>query len=156
VIVETSEQDIVEPATAVARRSAVAKGLAFAVRFEAKRRVRVDPDLTRSALQNLVDNAVKYTDAGGVEVAIGATDAVWSIHVRATCPGLSCEELVTIFKPYRRGSTRKQGTGLGLAIARRAIEAQGGHAPGRVDRPLRLSLLDRAPETLIAPCASRE
>ena len=48
------------------------------------------------------------------------------VDVRDTCPGISPEELRTIFEPFKRGRNAKGGTGLGLAIARRAAEAQGG------------------------------
>ena len=124
--IEVREDKLLEQATEAARRVASEKGLGFETHVDPMRRIRVDPELTRSALQNLVDNAVKYTDAGGVDVATEETDTSWSVHVRDSCPGLSREELRTIFEPFRRGSTSKKGTGLGLAIARRAIEAQGG------------------------------
>jgi signal transduction histidine kinase len=125
--VDVRVEALVDRATAAARRTAVAKGVAFDLRCDAERTVRTDIELTQSALQNLVDNAVKYTDAGGVAVAVEfEPEGSWSVHVRDSCPGLSAEELRTIFEPFRRGHTSKAGTGLGLAIARRAIEAQGG------------------------------
>ena len=118
--------DVVEPAIAVAQREAHAKGLVFSVRGDLDIRARIDPELTRAAIQNLADNAVKYTDLGTVEVALEQGRATWTIHVRDSCPGLSEQELRTIFEPFRRGATTKPGAGLGLAIARRAVEAQGG------------------------------
>jgi signal transduction histidine kinase len=119
--------DLVENACAVARETARRKGLSFEVRAPAEPvMIDVDVELTRSAIANVVDNAVKYTDVGGVVVVIDTDDATWTVHVSDTGPGLSREELRTIFEPFRRGSTSKKGTGLGLAIARRAIEAQGG------------------------------
>jgi len=118
--------DLLDASTAVARDVARKKGLAFRVHADRSATMRIDPELTRSAVQNLVDNAVKYTDAGRVEVSVEDRDAGWTFHVRDSCPGLSQEELRTIFEPFRRGSTTKKGTGLGLSIARRAIEAQGG------------------------------
>ena len=125
--------ELLDASTVAASEVAADKGLVFDVRAERDASMRIDRDLTRSALQNLVDNAVKYTDHGRVEVTVEDRDTEWSIHVRDTCPGLSPEELRTIFEPFRRGATTKQGTGLGLAIARRAIEAQGGsiHAESR-------------------------
>lgn len=118
--------ELLDRATLAARKAAADKGLAFELRGQPDRMIRIDPELTRSALQNLVDNAVKYTDAGRVEVAVEDREQELAIHVRDTCPGLSPAELRTIFEPFRRGSTSKTGTGLGLAIARRAVEAQGG------------------------------
>jgi signal transduction histidine kinase len=120
------EEDLLQRATDTALRVARDKGVTLEIRGTAGRMLEVDPDLTCSAIQNLVDNAVKYTDLGEVAVAVVDTEDAWSVHVRDNCAGLSCEELRTIFEPFRRGSTTKQGTGLGLSIARRAIEAQGG------------------------------
>lgn len=135
-LVEVREADLLELATEAARKAAQRKGLAFEIRCDPERRIKVDPSLTLSALQNLADNAVKYTDAGAVEVVTGADETSWVVHVRDTGPGLSPEELRTIFEPFRRGATTKKGTGLGLTIARRAIEAQGGtleaESPGPV------------------------
>ena len=109
-----------------AHKAAADKGLVFDVRADRALTIWVDLDLTRSALQNLVDNAVKYTDVGRIEVEIEESEAAYTFHVRDTGPGISDEDLRTIFEPFRRGSTGKPGTGLGLAIARRAVEAQGG------------------------------
>jgi signal transduction histidine kinase len=117
---------LLDRATTAARLTASAKGLAFEVRCDPERTIRTDLELTQSALQNLVDNAVKYTDTGRVDVLVEIEAHAWSVHVRDSCSGLSPEELRTIFEPFRRGHTSKSGTGLGLAIARRAIEAQGG------------------------------
>jgi signal transduction histidine kinase len=109
-----------------AREIAADKGLAFNARYDPELRVRVDAELTHSAVQNLADNAVRYTDAGSVEVSVDVGREDWVIHVRDSCGGISQESLRTIFEPFERGATRKPGTGLGLAIARRAVEAQGG------------------------------
>ena len=124
--VELRIGDLLDGATLAARKAAADKGLVLEIHADPEQRIRADPELTRSALQNVVDNAVKYTDRGRVEIAVEAHERDCTIHVRDTCPGLSREELRTIFEPFRRGSTTKKGTGLGLAIAKRAIEAQGG------------------------------
>ncbi len=128
-------QELIESATAVARKAAADKGLQLVVEEGPDRTLTLDRDLTSSAIQNLVDNAVKYTDFGRVDVAVDDRPTTWSVHVRDTGPGLSPEELRTIFEPFRRGATSKPGTGLGLAIARRAIESQGGsiHAEATTD-----------------------
>jgi two-component system sensor histidine kinase TorS len=89
-------------------------------------RVEIDPTLTRSVIENLADNGVKYTEEGYFELAVDETPDAIVIHTRDSCHGLSSEELRTIFEPFQRGRTRQTGTGLGLAIARRAVEAQGG------------------------------
>src|SRR4030095_7790205 len=96
------------------------------VNYDPETEVYVDPLLTRSALQNIADNAAKYTDRGEVSVVVETGRDKLTVHVRDTCGGISKEEIQTIFEPFERGTTGKSGTGLGLAIARRAIEAQGG------------------------------
>jgi len=108
------------------KAAAEQKGLHFQARYDPDVVVRVDPTLTRSAIQNVVENAVRYTDEGMIDVSIVDAGDDIVLDVRDTCKGLSPEELVTIFEPFKRGRTDKTGTGLGLAIAKRAVEAQGG------------------------------
>lgn len=119
-------REVIEPAIEAARATAARKGLAFRADYDPNLRVRVDPVLTRSALQNLTDNSAKYTAHGQVEISVEDHDESIEIHVRDTCGGLSPEELRTIFEPFERGNTGQPGTGLGLAIAKRAAEVQGG------------------------------
>ena len=78
---------------------------------------------------NLVDNAIKYTAAGGIVVIRTAhdTDSV-TLSVQDSGPGMSPEQCQALFAPYRQvhlgGYT--SGTGLGLRIVKRLTEAQGG------------------------------
>jgi signal transduction histidine kinase len=76
-------------------------------------------------VQNLADNAAKFTDQGRVDIVVEDATSEIVVHVHDECDGLSCEELQTIFEPFKRGHQGKSGTGLGLAIARRAVEAHG-------------------------------
>jgi len=126
---------LLPPCFEAARALAEKKGLMFEAHFDPKLQIDVDEGLTRAALQNLADNAAKYTDEGGVNIDVEEQPGQVVVHVRDTCVGISQEELDTLFEPFRRGTTEKAGTGLGLAIARRAVEAQGGsigvESPGR-------------------------
>jgi signal transduction histidine kinase len=85
----------------------------------------VDLRLATSAIQNVIDNAVKFTDHGRVTVNVENQPSEVLVHVYDECEGLSPEELATIFEPFKRGHNQKEGSGLGLAIARRAVEAHG-------------------------------
>ena len=79
-------------------------------------------------LSNLLDNALKFTPAGG-EVALGTeqTAEVTRIWVRDTGAGIDPEDLDHIFDRFYRGRHNSTpGSGLGLAIAKSLIEAQGG------------------------------
>jgi signal transduction histidine kinase len=118
--------EIAAGSVSTARLAAEAKGLDFHVHMGTRTLVHADPTLTASVLDNLLENAVKYTDQGQVDLSVEETPHEVVVHVRDTCPGISEEELATIFEPFHRGHSDKPGSGLGLAIARRAIEAQGG------------------------------
>jgi len=102
------------------------------------------PDLLRSAVENVVRNAVRYT-AEGTEVqvdlaCVGSDGGRWAaIRVRDHGPGLPESELGNVFRPfYRLANARERetgGTGLGLAISERAVRLHGGtihasNAPG--------------------------
>jgi two-component system sensor histidine kinase TorS len=121
---------LLESALEAARKVAETKSVAFHANCDPGLSARLDPVLTQSAIANLVDNAVKYTDAGEVDVEVLDRPDEIVVTVSDTCPGLSPEELRTIFEPFKRGRSAKGGTGLGLAIARRAVEAQGGSLRG--------------------------
>jgi signal transduction histidine kinase len=82
------------------------------------------------ALLNLVGNAVKFTEAGEVEIRARATNGTFDVAVRDTGPGIAPHDQARIFEDFQQvdnTSTRyKGGTGLGLAIARRFVEMHGG------------------------------
>lgn len=86
-----------------------------------------DPGLTRLALRNLADNAVKYTPAGTRIDFRGGQDpqGVW-LAVADQGPGLAPELLERLFEPGFRGGGDMPGTGLGLTLARFMAEQQGG------------------------------
>jgi signal transduction histidine kinase len=89
------------------------------------------PELLRSAVENVVRNAVRYTARGtDVEIALAAPNGTVEISVRDHGPGVPDSELANIFRPfYRIASARDRqsgGTGLGLAIAERVVRLHGG------------------------------
>ena len=93
--------------------------------------VRGDASLLRDVLQNLLDNAVQYTPAGGcirVSATAGAREAV--VTVEDTGIGIPLAEQERIFERFYRvdaGRSREAGgTGLGLSIAKHIVEAHGG------------------------------
>jgi signal transduction histidine kinase len=85
---------------------------------------RADARRVRQIIGNLVNNAVKFTQAGEVVVHVRG-DAHWAeIAVTDTGPGISPQESALIFQEYKqaRGERqRRRGTGLGLAITRRLV-----------------------------------
>lgn len=97
----------------------------------------VDPDRVEQVLVNLLDNAFKYTPAGGrVTVAVAAEgEDTALLSVADTGQGMPEGEVELIFERFYRvdkGRSRRQGgTGLGLAIVRRIVEAHGGRVWAR-------------------------
>jgi two-component system OmpR family sensor kinase len=85
-----------------------------------------DSQRLETALDSLVENAVRYTDEGGViELAVYPDEETVVIEVRDDGPGIPDEELGYIFESFRSGSSRG-GTGIGLAIVKSILEAHGG------------------------------
>ncbi len=90
-----------------------------------------DRDRLRQLILNLVDNALKYTPAGG-EVHLGLTKSADSVHfyVRDTGIGIAPDEVGHIFDRFYRvdkaRSRAQGGTGLGLSIAKSIVEAHQG------------------------------
>ena len=101
--------------------------------------VRADPARLRQVLGNLIENAVKYSDAGSdVDVRASADTGVVRVEVRDRGPGIASDQHVLIFEKFGRakGHGAKPGSGLGLFIARSIAEAHGGtldvrSAPGQ-------------------------
>jgi two-component system, sensor histidine kinase len=94
-----------------------------------------DPLRLRQVLNNLVSNAIKFTDAGTVRVTQSSTRPVdgrtlLSIEVSDTGAGIPADKLALIFDKFTQAdssiSRKFGGTGLGLAITRKLIELQGG------------------------------
>ncbi|MGH2739939.1 MAG: HAMP domain-containing sensor histidine kinase [Actinomycetota bacterium] len=102
--------------------------------------VRADPRRLREVLLNLVDNAVKYTPAGGrVEISAVSRNGRVEVSVTDTGVGIPKEVSTRIFDPFYRvpGVKPQRGeptTGIGLALTKRLVEAQGGHI-GFVSKP---------------------
>ncbi|WP_333834205.1 sensor histidine kinase [Rubrimonas sp.] len=134
--VELAERalDRVRPAAGrkgLALRMAVADGAPYRWRGDARRLARV--------LASLLDNAVKFTDAGLVELRLGGGETLLRIEVVDTGPGVAEADREAIFERFRQadGSTTRMhgGVGLGLSIAREFTQIMGGRiglrsAPG--------------------------
>ena len=92
--------------------------------------VRGDRERLRQVVQNLVDNAVKYSPAGAeVRVSASMDDELVRVDVQDHGPGIPLVDQTLIFEKFGRSTAvggAKPGTGLGLFIARSIAEAHGG------------------------------
>jgi signal transduction histidine kinase len=105
-----------------------ANGLALTLVADGDPVVEGDADELRRVADNLIDNAIKYTPTGEIEVTT-AVDDRWAVfRVRDTGPGMTPEEARHAFERFWRGvrSRGEPGSGLGLAIARAVTEKHGG------------------------------
>jgi len=91
-------------------------------------RVRGDAERLRQLIDNLISNAVKYSESGAeVTVQAHVDDGHVVVRVRDTGPGIAVEHQVQIFEKFGRATgSAKPGTGLGLFLARSFAEEHGG------------------------------
>jgi len=92
--------------------------------------VHCDRTRIREALLNLLSNAGRFTEHGGVQVRVQQDGEDVVVSVSDTGPGIAAEHLDRLFQPFQQvdGSIRRRygGTGLGLSISKRFIEQHGG------------------------------
>ena len=91
-----------------------------------------DPRRLLQVLDNLIGNAVKFSDQGGlVRVVTRYSRSTWRIDVSDTGIGIPPGEAAKLFGPFVRGSNARiaglPGTGLGLSIVKGLVEMHGGH-----------------------------
>ncbi|MCC5647085.1 hybrid sensor histidine kinase/response regulator [Nostoc sp. CHAB 5824] len=86
----------------------------------------------RRVLNNLIANAIKFTDTGGITIRIFETspnpenpDSV-TIEIQDTGYGIAPEDQATIFERFRQGKNKRSGSGLGLHLSHRIVEAHAG------------------------------
>ncbi|MDB9376040.1 hybrid sensor histidine kinase/response regulator [Nodularia sphaerocarpa] len=91
-----------------------------------------DPLELRRVFNNLIGNAIKFTDTGGIEVCIWEKSANSQgkdsviIELTDTGYGIAPEDQSTVFERFRQGRNKRSGSGLGLHLSSRIIEAHGG------------------------------
>lgn len=127
---------LIDDAVAPWRVQAELKGLALHTRLAFPPDCEVVCDAVRltQVLQNVVGNAVKFTERGQVDVLVRdlpgtAGGTTLEIEVRDTGPGIAAEDLPGLFDAFTQGAAgrgRRRGAGLGLSISLRIVEAMGG------------------------------
>ena len=119
------------------RPRAQAEGIALTTELiaEIPEALKSDYGRLRQVLVNLVGNAIKFTDQGGVKLRVQCLKSVAGrarlrFEVQDTGTGISTEDIARLFQPFTQvdssGARRRGGAGLGLAISKRIVELMGG------------------------------
>ena len=134
----TDLREIVDQTLTMFQQTCADKGITLRADFDGRSElpVMVDPVRLRQVLINLVSNAVKYTETGGVVVRVachpGKDDGRCDLGIEVvdSGTGIASHQLGLIFEPFEQGDSMdgksREGTGLGLSIVRRLAELMGG------------------------------
>ena len=140
--VDFNLRDLLNQTTRLWRGPARAKGLKLRVEGAASipANVRGDPMRVRQVLNNLISNAMKFTEAGSITLRLNA----WAeepgghavlIAVEDTGPGMTMDQVARLFTPFDQTTSGVSavhgGTGLGLAISRQLADLMGGRVTVR-------------------------
>ena len=124
-------QQVADAATVV-EPLAKAKGLELRTTMASSLPARIYSDATRvrQVLINLINNAVKFTHAGRVEIEARMEGGTFVVRVSDTGVGIEPSLVARLFEPFERGKSssvlREEGSGLGLALSRRLATSLGG------------------------------
>ncbi len=129
--------EMINNVSSIVTEKAAGKGLSFSLQIppDIPQNLVGDPLRLGQVLINLIENAVKFTGAGDVEVAVEVVEqtgdrAKLRFAVRDTGIGMTQEQVAKLFQPFAQadGSTTRKfgGTGLGLSISKRLVEIMGG------------------------------
>lgn len=92
--------------------------------------IKADKEKLKEVIVNLLDNAIRYTDRGGVTINLRSQNSNLKIKISDTGQGMGKDDIDKLFKSFSRGqaglSTHTQGSGLGLYTAKKFIELHNG------------------------------
>ncbi len=133
-IIECSPVTLLSDLDSLLRARAIDHGLAFDIELATPipLSVRTDPTRLRQVLLNVIGNAIKFTQSGGVRVRVAYDPAAARLRVDVvdTGIGLRADQLSKLFQPFEQAdlsmTRRYGGSGLGLAISRGLVTALGG------------------------------
>jgi signal transduction histidine kinase len=121
-------RSLLEEVAALVASEAAEKKIDIHIRVDRDEEVHIDLRLVRSALINLVQNAVKYSVAPcAVDLRGKVENGRATIEIEDACGGLPPGKVEEAFAPFVRLDRREPGFGLGLAIAKQAVDAHGGN-----------------------------
>lgn len=128
----TQIEELVQSCVEEMKIEAKKKGLKLYFRKPKQKlpKIKIDPFKIRQVITNLIDNAIKYTPKGEIEIRAKKTDSKIQISVKDTGEGLSEEEKESIFEGFTRGRAGTvfhiEGAGLGLYVAKKYLDLHGG------------------------------
>jgi signal transduction histidine kinase/CheY-like chemotaxis protein len=133
-LVDFNPAALIEEVAELFGARAQAQGISFNIKLaeELPSAVRGDSQRLRQVLNNLISNAIKFTEHGEVQltVAAGMGANQFKFSIRDTGIGISAEAIPRLFRSFTQadGSTTRKygGTGLGLAISKQLVEMMGG------------------------------
>jgi PAS domain S-box-containing protein len=123
--------DIVENAVDTMKMQALNKNMKLTIKEDKVPEVVIDKDRITQVIMNLINNAIKFTDAGGViEVELSGDIDHAMVKVKDNGIGIRKEDLDRLFRPFQQLDSsygrKYAGSGLGLAICKRIITYHGG------------------------------
>lgn len=128
----TQIEDLVTELVEMFSLAAREKGLALSSDFPKEKipEINLDAAKIREVLSNLIDNALKYTEQGGILIKVVQNQANIEVVVEDTGMGIDPDDLPHLFKKFERGKqaahVNVSSTGLGLYVGKNFIEAHGG------------------------------
>jgi len=112
------------------RVAAEEKGLKMSLQMPKRLIIKSDERRTKQVLVNLVDNAVKFTDRGEIEIKVAKKERRVEVSVRDTGMGIRRKEMGRLFQAFTQissqGRPRQEGTGLGLYLSKKILDLLGG------------------------------
>lgn len=89
-----------------------------------------DPERVGQVVHNLLDNAMRFTDVGHIQISVSLAGSHAEVLVEDTGVGIPPDQMEKLFQAFKpilnQAGPRRAGTGLGLAVSRRIVEAMGG------------------------------
>jgi signal transduction histidine kinase len=122
---------IIKEAVLISQGSYIAKSLTLKTSFsQAPMMVRADSVRIKQVILNLLSNALKYTDKGGVVIATSLAGTMAMVDVRDSGKGIPKDDLDKVFEAFyqvdKKSNREDSGTGLGLAICKELVNLHGG------------------------------
>jgi signal transduction histidine kinase len=127
--------DILESVVSEFSVSAEKRGLRLVYKSTILPTISADPYKIRQIFVNIIDNAIKYTERGGLKISTEVTSKKITIIFKDTGVGMSHEEIDSTYEKFRRGQAGERfhagGMGIGLYICHKIIEAHNGRIYAR-------------------------